>query len=148
MADIVAYLYVSHYFDQEVSLSHGQQVLKTRAASAATRPAGRAVGRPPTWRRTGRRAPARRWSRPVESPRYLPKERREVPWPLLTGQELADMAAFLGTLPRAPGAAPRRTDPHRPGAPVPHLAPGCPGGSASELAAQYALEIRGGMAFH
>ena len=60
MADIVAYLYVSRYFDQEVSPSRGQQVLTDKGCLTATRPAGRAVGPPPTWRRTGRRAPARR----------------------------------------------------------------------------------------
>jgi mono/diheme cytochrome c family protein len=108
MADIVAYLYVSHYFDQEVSPSHGQQVLRDKgclACHAARGQGGRTATDLATYRaaRSGPALVAALWNHP----RYLQKERREVPWPLLTGQELADMAAFLGSLPQAPGTAPR-----------------------------------------
>ena len=108
MADIVAYLYVSHYFDQEVSPSRGQQVLTDKGCltcHAARGQGGRTAADLATYRaaRSGPALIAALWNHP----RYLPKERREVPWPLLTGQELADMAAFLGSLPRAAGTAPR-----------------------------------------
>jgi mono/diheme cytochrome c family protein len=107
MADIVAYLYVSHYFDQEVSLSRGQEVLRDKgclACHAARGQGGRTAADLATYRaaRSGPALVAALWNHP----RYLPKERREVPWPLLTGQELAGMAAFLGSLPQA-GTAPR-----------------------------------------
>ena len=108
MADIVAYLYVSHYFDQEVSPSRGQQVLRDKgclACHAARGQGGRTAADLATYRaaRSGPALVAALWNHP----RYLQKERREVPWPLLTGQELTDMAAFLGSLSRAAGTAPR-----------------------------------------
>jgi mono/diheme cytochrome c family protein len=108
MADIVAYLYVAHYFDQEVSAARGQQVLQDRGClgcHAARGQGGRTAADLGTYR-AARSAPAlvaSLWNHP----RYLEKERREVPWPILTGQELADMAAFLGSLPRTGGIAPR-----------------------------------------
>jgi mono/diheme cytochrome c family protein len=108
MADIVAYLYVSRYFDQEVSPARGQQVLTDKGCltcHAVRGQGGRTAADLATYRaaRSGPALIAALWNHP----RYLPKERREVPWPLLTGQELADMAALLGSLPRAAGPAPR-----------------------------------------
>jgi mono/diheme cytochrome c family protein len=108
MADLVAYLYVSRYFDQEVSPSRGLQVLQDKgclACHAARGQGGRTAGDLATYRaaRSGPALVAALWNHP----RYLEKERREVPWPLLTGGELADMAAFLASLPRAAGSAPR-----------------------------------------
>jgi mono/diheme cytochrome c family protein len=108
MADIVAYLYVSRYFDQEVSPSRGQQVLQDKGCltcHAARGQGGRTGADLATYRaaRSGPALIAALWNHP----RYLQKEQREVPWPLLTGQELADMAAFLGSMPRAAGAPPR-----------------------------------------
>ena len=102
MADIVAYLYVSHYFDQEVSPARGQQVLQDKGClgcHVARGRGARTAGDLATYRaaRSGSALIAALWNHP----RYLQKEQREVPWPLLTGQELADMAAYLASLPRA-----------------------------------------------
>jgi mono/diheme cytochrome c family protein len=108
MADIVAYLYVSRYFDQEVSPTRGQQVLRDKgclACHSTQGQGGRTARDLATYRaaRSGSALIAALWNHP----RYLPKEQREVPWPLLTGQELADMAAFLAQQPRAATTAPR-----------------------------------------
>ena len=108
MADLVAYLYVSHYFDQAVSPGRGRQVLQDKGCltcHAASGQGARTAADLATYRgaRSGSALIAALWNHP----RYLPKEKREVPWPLLTGQDLADMAAFLGALPRPDGAAPR-----------------------------------------
>jgi mono/diheme cytochrome c family protein len=106
MADIVAYLYVSRYFDQEVSPSRGRQVLQDKGClgcHAARGQGGQTAGDLATYRasRSASALIAGLWNHP----RYLPKEQREVPWSLLTGQELADMAGFLGSLPGAPAKA-------------------------------------------
>jgi mono/diheme cytochrome c family protein len=108
MADIVAYLYVSHYFDEVAEATRGQQVLESKGclgchtargkgtkvgADLATYPAARSSGA----------LVASLWNHP----RYLEARRQEVPWPLLTGQELADLAAYLTTLPKASAAKPK-----------------------------------------
>jgi mono/diheme cytochrome c family protein len=108
MADIVAYLYVSHYFDEVADPARGQQVLENKGclgchtargkgtkvgADLATYPAARSSGA----------LVASLWNHP----RYLEARRQEVPWPLLTGQELTDVAAYLTTLPRANTAKPK-----------------------------------------
>ena len=108
MADIVAYLYVSRYFDQEVSPSRGRQVLEDKGCLTchSTRgQGGHTAADLGTYRaaRSGPALVAALWNHP----RYLQKEQREVPWPLLSGQELADMAAFLASVPPAAGTAPR-----------------------------------------
>jgi mono/diheme cytochrome c family protein len=108
MADIVAYLYVSHYFDHEVSAARGRQALQDKGCltcHAAGRQGGRTAADLATYRaaRSSSALIAALWNHP----RYLPKEQREVPWPLLTGPELADMAAFLASMPRSAGPAPR-----------------------------------------
>jgi mono/diheme cytochrome c family protein len=108
MADIVAYLYVSRYFDQEVSPSRGRQVLEDKGCLTchSARGQGSRTAADLGTYRAARSSPAlvaALWNHP----RYLQKEQREVPWPLLSGQELADMAAFLASLPPAAGTAPR-----------------------------------------
>lgn len=40
-------------------------------------------------------------------PRWLEAQRQEVPWPLLSGPELADVAAYLDSLPKAGAPKPR-----------------------------------------
>jgi mono/diheme cytochrome c family protein len=108
MADVVAYLYVSHYFDQEVSPVRGQQVLQEKGCltcHAARGQGGRTAADLATYKaaRSASALVAAMWNHP----RYLEKQQQEVPWPLLSGQELADMAAFLATLTRPGGMTPR-----------------------------------------
>lgn len=108
MADLVAFLYVSHFFDQETSPARGREVLEARGClgcHAARGQGGKSAADLGSYRaaRSHTALVASLWNHP----RFLPAERREVPWPLLTGQELADMAAYLATLPRAPASKPK-----------------------------------------
>lgn len=108
MADVVAYLYVSHYFEEPVSPARGEQVLdqKDCLRCHAARGKGGKVGADLATYRTARSSAglvAALWNHP----RYLPAQRQEVPWPLLTGQELADMAAAVAALPKTPTAKPK-----------------------------------------
>ena len=101
MADIVAYLYVSHYFDQEVDASRGREVLEAKGCFGchATSGKGGKIGADLSRYRKASSAAglvAALWNHP----RYLEKQRQEVPWPLLTGQELADMSAYISGLSR------------------------------------------------
>jgi cytochrome c551/c552 len=109
MADLVAHLYVSHYFDQEVSATRGRAVLEAKGClgchalggkggtSASDLASYRAI-------RSSPGLVAAMWNHP----RYLEKERREVAWPQVSGQELADVAAHLAALP-APAAPKSKT---------------------------------------
>jgi mono/diheme cytochrome c family protein len=101
MADLVAYLYVSHYFDQEASPARGREVLQEKGCltcHAARGQGGKTAADLGTYRaaRSASALVAALWNHP----RYIEKLRQEVPWPLLSGQELADVSAFLGSLPR------------------------------------------------
>ncbi|MFQ5899012.1 MAG: c-type cytochrome [Candidatus Methylomirabilia bacterium] len=104
MADIVSYLYLSHYFDQEASSTRGLQLLQGKGCLichsvrgrggkvAADFAASRVVGSPASLL-------AGMWNHS----RYMEfrAQKLQVPWPLLTGQELADIAAYLGSLSKA-----------------------------------------------
>lgn len=101
MADIVAHLYVSHYFDEAVDAPRGQTVLQSKGCldCHAARGQGGKVGADLGTYRAARSSAALvagLWNHP----RYLEARRQEVAWPLLTGQELADMASALAALPR------------------------------------------------
>jgi mono/diheme cytochrome c family protein len=102
MADIVAYLYASHYFDQAGDAGRGQTLLQAKGCASchAVRGQGPKVGADlatyPALRSTAGLIAAL-WNHP----RYLTAQQQEVPWPLLTGQELADVAAYVGGLPKA-----------------------------------------------
>ncbi len=105
MADVVAYLYVAHYFDEAGSPARGEQVLETKGClgcHAARGKGGKAGADLATYgtARSHAGLVAALWNHP----RYLPAQRQEVPWPLLTGQELADMAAYVAALPKTPTA--------------------------------------------
>ncbi len=108
MADLVAYLYVSHFFDQETTPARGRELLEAKGCLAchpARGQGGKSAADLGSYRaaRSSAALVASLWNHP----RFLPAERREVPWPLLTGQELADMAAYLATLPRVPAPKPK-----------------------------------------
>ena len=100
MADLVAYLYVSHYFDEEVSAARGRAALESKGCLGchAVRGQGaKTAADLATYRdvRSSAGLVAAMWNHP----RWLEKERREIAWPQVTGQELADMGASLGGLP-------------------------------------------------
>jgi mono/diheme cytochrome c family protein len=108
MADIVAYLYVSHYFDEVVDPGRGQQVLDSKGCLSChtARGKGTKVGTDLATYPAARSSAAlvaSLWNHP----RWLEARRQEVPSPLFTGQELADVAAYLATLPKASTAKPK-----------------------------------------
>lgn len=104
MADILAYLYVSHYFDQAASGVRGQQLLQSKGCLTCHSVRGKGgkisadfatsklVGSP-AWLIAGM------WNHS----RYMEAQvqRQEIPWPIVTGQELADIAAYLASISRA-----------------------------------------------
>jgi mono/diheme cytochrome c family protein len=108
MADIVAYLYASHYFDQPGDMGRGQQLLQSKGCASchAVRGQGAKVGADlasyPALRSAAGLV-ASLWNHP----RYLAARQQEVPWPTLTGQELSDLAAFVTGLSRGAGAKPK-----------------------------------------
>ncbi len=108
MADIVAYLYASHYFDQRGDARRGQQLVQDKGCLGchAVRGKGATVGADLATYPALRSAPglvAALWNHP----RYLEAQRQEVPWPLLNGSELADMSSYLASIARA--SAPKPT---------------------------------------
>ena len=101
MADILAYLYVSHYFDQAASTPRGQGLVQSKgcltchsvrgkgAKVAADFASSNVVGSPASviaglWNHSGL----------METQ----AQTQEVSWPMLNGQELADVSAYLNSL--------------------------------------------------
>src|SRR3990170_1228393 len=112
MADVVAYLYVSHYFDQPaLGRAQGRQLVQSRGCLTchSVRGKGGKVGADfATSRVVGTAAGvvAAMWnhSRFMESQ----ARKQDISWPALTGRELGDIATYLGSLSRM-GAS---RDPH------------------------------------
>jgi mono/diheme cytochrome c family protein len=108
MADIVAYLYASHYFDQPGDAARGGQLLQAKDCLSchAARGKGGKVGADlaayPALRSSAGLVAAL-WNHP----RYLQAQQREVPWPMLSGQDLADIATYLGDLTKAGATKPK-----------------------------------------
>ena len=108
MADVVAYLYVSHYFDQPaLGRVQGQQLVQTRGCLTchSVRGKGGKVGADfATSKVVGTPAGvvAAMWnhSRFMESQ----AQKQDIAWPVLTGQELGDIATYLSSISRT-GAA-------------------------------------------
>jgi mono/diheme cytochrome c family protein len=100
MADLVAYLYVSHYFDGDANASRGRAALESKGClgcHAVSGQGGKSAADLASYRslRSSAGLVAAMWNHP----RFLERERREIPWPQVTGQELADMGAYLAALP-------------------------------------------------
>jgi len=101
MADIVAHLYTAHYFEAAVNPGRGRELLELKGCLAchAARGKGEKIGADLASYaslRTSAGLVASLWNHP----RYLEAQRREVPWPVLAGQDLADMGAYVASLPR------------------------------------------------
>ena len=104
MADVVAYLFVSRYFDQPaLGRVQGQQLVQTKGCLTchSVRGKGGKVGADfATSRVVGTAAGvvAAMWnhSRFMESQ----AQKQEIPWPVLSGQELRDIATYLGSISR------------------------------------------------
>lgn len=107
MADILAYLYTSRYFDQRADARRGAQVVQAKGCTTCHSVRGRG----------GKLAADFATSNVVATPASLiagmwnhsaymeaKAQKQDVAWPTLSGQELADIATYLGSLARAGGA--------------------------------------------
>jgi hypothetical protein len=108
MADLVAYLYVSHYFDADASAPRGRAALESKGClgcHALRGQGGKSAADLDTYPdlRSSAGLVAAMWNHP----RFLDRERREIPWPEVTGQELSDIGAYLAGA--APGPAKAKT---------------------------------------
>ena len=112
MADVVAYLYVSHYFDQPaLGRVQGQQLVQARGCLTchSVRGKGGKVGADfATSKVVG--TPAGVVAAMWNHSRFMESQvrKQEISWPVLTGRELGDIATYLGSLSRM-GAS---RDPH------------------------------------
>lgn len=104
MADILAYLYVSHYFDQAASGARGQQLVETKGCLGchSVRGKGGKVGADYATSKVvtslaGVLAGMWNHARFMEAQ----AQKQEIPWPVLTGQELADIATYLVSVSKA-----------------------------------------------
>lgn len=101
MADILAYLYISHYFDRVASAPRGQQLVQGKGCLTCHSVRGKG----------GRVAADFAGSKVVGSPSSLiaamwnhavymedKAQKLAVAWPALSGQELADVSAYLNSL--------------------------------------------------
>jgi mono/diheme cytochrome c family protein len=106
MADILSYLYVSHYFEQTASRARGQKLVQDRGCTACHSVRGKG----------GKLAADFATSTVVGSPASLiagmwnhavymeaKAQTQNIAWPALKGQELADIAAYLNSLSKAGG---------------------------------------------
>lgn len=107
MADIVAYLYTSHYFDDRGDARRGRELVQSKGCLTCHSVRGKGgrvsadfatsfvVGSAPT-------LVAAMWNHSGFMEAQTQKQR--VPWPVVSGPELADIAAYLGSLSK-PGSA-------------------------------------------
>jgi len=101
MADVLAHLYVSHYFDQAASAGRGRQLVQSKGCLTchSVRGKGGTISADfATSKVVGSSAGlvAGMWNHS----RYMEAEARkqEIAWPVLTGRELADIARYLESL--------------------------------------------------
>ncbi|MBI2554870.1 MAG: c-type cytochrome [Candidatus Rokubacteria bacterium] len=101
MADIVAYLYVSHYFDLHTSAGRGRQLVQSKGCLTchSVRGKGGKIGADfatSKWVGSPAALVAGMWNHS----RYMETQtqKQELPWPVLSGQELADIARYLQSL--------------------------------------------------
>jgi cytochrome c len=109
MADILAYLYTAHYFDQRANAGRGGRLLRERSCTSCHAVRGQG----------GKAAADFATSTVVNSPASViaamwnhsarmeaTAEAKAVTWPVLTGPELADITAYLGSLSKRPASKP------------------------------------------
>jgi mono/diheme cytochrome c family protein len=107
-ADILAYLYVAHYFDPSASARRGAQVIRDKGCTSCHSVNGKG----------GKAAADFAKSTVVSTPGSLiagmwnhaplmeaSAQKQGVSWPVLQGRDLADIAAYLTSLPKHPPAS-------------------------------------------
>lgn len=110
MADILAYLFTSHYFDTTASVTRGERLLRAKGCLTchSVRGKGGTVAADfATSNVVGSTASvvAAMWNHSARMEAHV--ERQAVAWPLLNGQDLADITAYLTSL-RPPSPKPRQ----------------------------------------
>ncbi len=109
-ADLLAYLYVSRYFDETGSVSRGRELAQAKGCLSCHTINGKGGSggggdfAKSTLVRTPAGLVAGMWNHAV----YMEAraEKRRVAWPTVNGKELADLAAYLGSLQRRGAGAP------------------------------------------
>jgi mono/diheme cytochrome c family protein len=110
MADLVAYLYVSHYFDEAGRAGRGRRVVQDKGCLTCHSVRGKGgkigadfgistlVGSPAA-------VVAAMWNHSY----YMEAQarKRDVAWPVLTAQELADITAYLGSVSKSGAPKPK-----------------------------------------
>ncbi len=104
MADILAYLFVSHYFDQPaLGRVQGQQLVQTKGCLTchSVRGKGGKVGADFATSKVVR-TPAGVVAAMWNHARFMQAQaqKQDISWPVLSGQELRDIATYLRSLPR------------------------------------------------
>ena len=103
MADLVAFLYALHYFDEPGKAARGRELFERRGCAACHGTTGRGSGGGPDLTKTLGAAPpiaiaAAMWNHGSAMEQMV--RARGLPWPDLDGRDLADIAAFLRAGPR------------------------------------------------
>jgi len=103
VADIVAHLYVSRYFEADGNARRGQQALGARGCLGCHTVAGKGGSGGGDFAKSGLvGTPAGLVAGMWNHAAYMEAlaEKRKVAWPTLTGKDLGDIAAYLGSLKR------------------------------------------------
>ena len=112
MADLVAFLYSLHYFDEPGDRARGREVFERKGCAACHGATGRGGGGGPDLTKALGAAPpvaiaAAMWNHGSAMEQMA--KARGLPWPDLDGRALADVVALLGATPRGrPGAPPAK----------------------------------------
>jgi mono/diheme cytochrome c family protein len=112
MADILAYLYVAHYFDQIANARRGGETVQRKGCLGCHSVRGKGGTVAADFAKSGVvGSPASLIAAMWNHAAFMEAQARkqEVSWPLLTGQELADISAYVGSLAR-PRVSPPRGD--------------------------------------
>ena len=100
MADLLAYLFSIHYFDEPGDPEGGKQVFRSKGCATCHGDYGRGgKGGPNIQQLKGKFSPVRMaytmWQHGPEM--YARAQRRNIPWPKFRGSEMADLVAFLNS---------------------------------------------------
>lgn len=100
MADLLAYLYTIHYFDEPGNPETGKQIFGSKGcATCHGENGGGAKGGPNIQKLKGKFSPVRMaftmWQHGPTM--YARAQRENIPWPKFQGSEMADLVAFLNS---------------------------------------------------
>jgi mono/diheme cytochrome c family protein len=108
-ADLLAYLYVSRYFDETGSARRGQELVQAKGCLGCHTVGGKGGAGGGDFAKSGVvGTPAGLVAGMWNHAAYMEAqaEKRQVAWPVVTGKELGDVAAYLGSLHKRGARAP------------------------------------------